>query len=162
MSDSAMSSQERANCFAASLEYWDELYGSDVTGVDRRVVHRTSLEAVEEDRAYTATQDPYSRWKHLTMPAMGLFEATVELLRCIGAAGRARQAMPAMAGSFRDHRDGPRQVSGRRARALWRELLGWPTARPQCGRRSRLEGPSRQHRRRWRSHQRYRRSCRQA
>ena len=34
--------------------------------------------AVAEDRAYTATQDPYERWKHLTMPTL-LLRATREL-----------------------------------------------------------------------------------
>jgi pimeloyl-ACP methyl ester carboxylesterase len=34
--------------------------------------------AVAEDRAYTATQDPYRRWQHLTMPTL-LLRATQEL-----------------------------------------------------------------------------------
>ena len=38
----------------------------------------TSPEAVEEDRAYTWTQHPYDRWKHLTMPTL-LVRATREL-----------------------------------------------------------------------------------
>ena len=36
-------------------------------------------EAVAEDRTYTATQDPYDRWKHLTMPTL-LLRATRELV----------------------------------------------------------------------------------
>jgi pimeloyl-ACP methyl ester carboxylesterase len=34
--------------------------------------------AVAEDRAYTATQDPYARWQHLTMPTL-LVRATREI-----------------------------------------------------------------------------------
>jgi len=34
-----------------------------------------SVEAVTEDRAYTATQDPYERWRYLTMPTL-LLRAT--------------------------------------------------------------------------------------
>ena len=36
------------------------------------------LEAVAEDRRYTVTQDPYARWKYLTMPTL-LVRATREL-----------------------------------------------------------------------------------
>lgn len=35
-------------------------------------------EAVAEDRRYTLTQDPYDRWRHLTMPTL-LIRATQEL-----------------------------------------------------------------------------------
>ena len=38
----------------------------------------TSSGAVAEDRAYTQTQHPYERWKHLTMPTL-LVRATREL-----------------------------------------------------------------------------------
>jgi pimeloyl-ACP methyl ester carboxylesterase len=44
---------------------------------------RTSPGAVAEDRAYTATQDPYARWAHLTMPTL-LVRATRELVRGAG------------------------------------------------------------------------------
>ena len=37
-----------------------------------------TVEAVAEDRRYTLTQDPYERWKHLTMPTL-LVRATREL-----------------------------------------------------------------------------------
>jgi pimeloyl-ACP methyl ester carboxylesterase len=37
-----------------------------------------SVDAVVEDREYTATQDPYRRWRHLTMPTL-LLRATREL-----------------------------------------------------------------------------------
>jgi len=60
-------------------EYWDDAYGYDVHDIEGRTVVRTSVDAVNEDRAYTATQDPYSRWKHLTMPTL-LLRATRELL----------------------------------------------------------------------------------
>jgi pimeloyl-ACP methyl ester carboxylesterase len=58
--------------------YWDRAYGDDLMDVGGRVTSRTSPEAVAEDRAYTATQHPYDRWKHLTMPTL-LLRATREL-----------------------------------------------------------------------------------
>jgi pimeloyl-ACP methyl ester carboxylesterase len=59
-------------------EYWDHAYRYDVRDVEGRVVPRASIDAVNEDRAYTATQHPYTRWKHLTMPTL-LLRATREL-----------------------------------------------------------------------------------
>jgi pimeloyl-ACP methyl ester carboxylesterase len=59
-------------------EYWDRAHRAEVIEVDGRVVHRANGTAVAEDRAYTATQDPYGRWKHLTMPTL-LLRATREL-----------------------------------------------------------------------------------
>jgi pimeloyl-ACP methyl ester carboxylesterase len=59
--------------------HWDLAYRYDLRQTSGRVVPRTSARAVAEDRAYTATQDPYSRWKHLTMPTL-LLRATRELL----------------------------------------------------------------------------------
>jgi pimeloyl-ACP methyl ester carboxylesterase len=59
--------------------HWDRAYRYELQPVDRGVAPRTSAEAVAEDRAYTATQDPYGRWRHLTMPTL-LLRATRELL----------------------------------------------------------------------------------
>ena len=39
---------------------------------------QASRAAVDEDRAYTWTQDPYVRWQHLTMPTL-LLRATREM-----------------------------------------------------------------------------------
>jgi pimeloyl-ACP methyl ester carboxylesterase len=58
--------------------YWDRAYRYDLVEVGGRVTNRTSPEAVAEDRAYTATQHPYDRWRHLTMPTL-LLRATQEL-----------------------------------------------------------------------------------
>jgi pimeloyl-ACP methyl ester carboxylesterase len=61
-------------------EYWDRVYryqlveGSTATGVRSLV----DPGAVAEDRAYTLTQDPYARWRHLTMPTL-LVRATREM-----------------------------------------------------------------------------------
>jgi pimeloyl-ACP methyl ester carboxylesterase len=61
-------------------EHWDRVYryqvveGSTATGVRSLV----DPGAVAEDRAYTLTQDPYARWRHLTMPTL-LVRATREL-----------------------------------------------------------------------------------
>jgi pimeloyl-ACP methyl ester carboxylesterase len=46
--------------------------------IDGGVRSRASTAAIEEDRAYTATQDPYARWEHLTMPTL-LVRATQEM-----------------------------------------------------------------------------------
>jgi pimeloyl-ACP methyl ester carboxylesterase len=55
---------------------------SEISRLDRTYEsvdeHRTSAAAVAEDRAYTATQHPYERWTHLTMPIL-LLRATREL-----------------------------------------------------------------------------------
>jgi pimeloyl-ACP methyl ester carboxylesterase len=59
-------------------DYWDRAYRYDLIDVASGVRLRTSPEAVAEDRAYTATQDPYERWRHLTMPTL-LVRATQEL-----------------------------------------------------------------------------------
>ena len=59
-------------------EYWDRVYLGDIVEVDGRFVCRTNADAVAEDRAYTWTQDPYDRWKYLTMPTL-LLRATREL-----------------------------------------------------------------------------------
>ena len=59
-------------------EYWDRFHRYKVEDVDGGVRSCTSLEAVAEDRAYTATQHPYDRWQHLTMPTL-LVRATREL-----------------------------------------------------------------------------------
>lgn len=64
-------------------EYWDQAYRAGVCEVDGQVVHRCNAAAVAEDRAYTSTQDPYDRWKHLTMPTL-LLRATRELKRGCG------------------------------------------------------------------------------
>jgi pimeloyl-ACP methyl ester carboxylesterase len=59
-------------------EYWDRAYRYDLRAVDGGVAPATSLDAVREDRAYTATQDPYDRWASLTMPTL-LLRARREL-----------------------------------------------------------------------------------
>jgi pimeloyl-ACP methyl ester carboxylesterase len=58
--------------------YWDRFHRYQVEPVDGGVRSRTHVSAVAEDRAYTATQDPYDRWAHLTMPTL-LLRATREL-----------------------------------------------------------------------------------
>jgi pimeloyl-ACP methyl ester carboxylesterase len=59
-------------------EYWDRAYRYNLCEVDGGVRTRTDADAVAEDRAYTMTQDPYERWKYLTMPTL-LLRATREL-----------------------------------------------------------------------------------
>lgn len=59
-------------------DYWDRATCYELEDVDGGVRTRTNLEAVAEDRAYTMTQDPYRRWKHLTMPTL-LVRANQEL-----------------------------------------------------------------------------------
>jgi pimeloyl-ACP methyl ester carboxylesterase len=60
-------------------DYWDRFYRYQLEEVDGGVRSRAHHEAVAEDRKYTATQHPYDRWKHLTMPTL-LLRATRELL----------------------------------------------------------------------------------
>ncbi len=64
-------------------EYWDRRYRYELEEVDGGVRSRVDAMAVAEDRTYTATQDPYDRWKHLTMPTL-LLRATHELLPGVG------------------------------------------------------------------------------
>jgi len=64
-------------------EYWDRRYRYEIEEVDGGVRSRVDARAVAEDRTYTATQDPYDRWKHLTMPTL-LLRATRELLPGVG------------------------------------------------------------------------------
>lgn len=64
-------------------EYWDRRYRYELEEVDGGVRSRVDALAVAEDRRYTATQDPYDRWKHLTMPTL-LLRATRELLPGVG------------------------------------------------------------------------------
>lgn len=59
-------------------EYWDRAYRYNLCAVEEGVRPHTNPDAVLEDRAYTATQDPYDRWKYLTMPTL-LLRATQEL-----------------------------------------------------------------------------------
>jgi pimeloyl-ACP methyl ester carboxylesterase len=58
--------------------HWEAAFRYDLVEVDGGVRSRTSTEAVAEDRACTATQDPYARWQHLTMPSL-LIRATREM-----------------------------------------------------------------------------------
>jgi pimeloyl-ACP methyl ester carboxylesterase len=60
-------------------DYWDRCYRYQLEETDGGVRSRVDPVAVAEDRKYTATQDPYDRWKHLTMPTL-LLRATQELL----------------------------------------------------------------------------------
>src|SRR6266508_1609677 len=59
--------------------YWDRFHRYQLMDVPGGVRSRVHHEAVAEDRRYTATQHPYERWKHLTMPTL-LLKATRELL----------------------------------------------------------------------------------
>jgi pimeloyl-ACP methyl ester carboxylesterase len=59
-------------------EHWDRSHRYGLDEVDGGIRARVDAAAVAEDRAYTATQDPYHRWKHLTMPTL-LLRATREL-----------------------------------------------------------------------------------
>lgn len=59
-------------------EHWERAYRYDAHEVDSGVRSRANPDAVMEDRAYTSTQHPYDRWKHLTMPTL-LVRATREL-----------------------------------------------------------------------------------
>jgi len=58
--------------------HWDTAFRYELVEVDGGVRSRTSADAVAEDRAYTATQDPYARWRYLTMPTL-LVRATREM-----------------------------------------------------------------------------------
>jgi pimeloyl-ACP methyl ester carboxylesterase len=59
--------------------HWERAFRYDLCPTDDGGVGtRTSPDAVAEDRAYTATQDPYGRWAHLTMPTL-LVRAAREL-----------------------------------------------------------------------------------
>jgi len=59
-------------------DYWDRAHRYDTQEVDGGVRSRASAHAVAEDRAYTPTQHPYDRWKHLNMPTL-ILRATREL-----------------------------------------------------------------------------------
>ena len=59
--------------------YWERAYRYDLEAHEGGVRTRTSPQAVAEDRAYTATQDPYTRWANLTMPTL-LIRAAHELI----------------------------------------------------------------------------------
>ena len=50
--------------------YWERAYRYDVVETDGGVRLRTRADAVAEDRAYTATQDPHDRWSTLTMATL--------------------------------------------------------------------------------------------
>ncbi len=59
-------------------QHWERSYRYGSEEVDGGVRARAHREAVSEDRRYTLTQDPYTRWQHLTMPTL-LLRATREL-----------------------------------------------------------------------------------
>ncbi len=59
-------------------EYWDRAYRYGLAEQGGRFHVLADHDAVTEDRAYTATQNPYDRWKYLTMPTL-LLRATREL-----------------------------------------------------------------------------------
>jgi pimeloyl-ACP methyl ester carboxylesterase len=50
--------------------YWDRAYRYDVADTADTVRLRTRPEAVAEDRACNATEDPHERWSHLTMATL--------------------------------------------------------------------------------------------
>ena len=58
---------------------WDRCHRYGLEEVAGSVRSRADREAVAEDRRYTGTQDPYARWKYLTMPTL-LLRATRELV----------------------------------------------------------------------------------
>jgi pimeloyl-ACP methyl ester carboxylesterase len=62
---------------------WERAARYDVHEVADGFRSRTSSSAVAEDRAYTTTQHPHDRWKHLTMPTL-LLRATRELRPGLG------------------------------------------------------------------------------
>jgi pimeloyl-ACP methyl ester carboxylesterase len=64
-------------------EYWDRACRYELRHIDGGFQPRTDPGAVREERAYTATQDPYRRWAHLTMPVL-LVRATQELRPAAG------------------------------------------------------------------------------
>jgi pimeloyl-ACP methyl ester carboxylesterase len=49
---------------------WERVHRNELEDVLGGVRARTSAASVAEDRAYTATQDPYDRWDCLTMPTL--------------------------------------------------------------------------------------------
>lgn len=57
---------------------WEAQYRDELEDVPGGVRLRADPDAVQEDRAYTWTQDPYARWAHLTMPTL-LVRAAREL-----------------------------------------------------------------------------------
>lgn len=59
-------------------EYWDRVYRYQLREASDGFRSLVDPEAVAEDRAYTLTQDPYARWRHLTMPTL-LLRATREI-----------------------------------------------------------------------------------
>lgn len=59
-------------------DHWARAHRYELRRVEGGVRPRASVDAVREDRAYTATQDPHERWAHLTMPVL-LLRATREL-----------------------------------------------------------------------------------
>ena len=59
-------------------EYWDRVYRYQLTEASDGVRSLVDPRAVAEDRADTLTQDPYTRWRHLTMPTL-LLRATREI-----------------------------------------------------------------------------------
>jgi pimeloyl-ACP methyl ester carboxylesterase len=59
-------------------DHWERLHRYELEEAPAGVRPRTNTAAVAEDRAYTATQDPYDRWNHLTMPTL-LLRASREL-----------------------------------------------------------------------------------
>jgi pimeloyl-ACP methyl ester carboxylesterase len=58
---------------------WEPCLRYGLEEVDGGVRSRANRGAVAEDRHYTSTQDPYARWRHLTMPTL-LLRATRELV----------------------------------------------------------------------------------
>jgi pimeloyl-ACP methyl ester carboxylesterase len=49
---------------------FERAFRYDLVEVEGGVRSGTDADAVAEDRAYTATQDPHDRWAHLTMPTL--------------------------------------------------------------------------------------------
>jgi pimeloyl-ACP methyl ester carboxylesterase len=64
-------------------EHWDRAYRYGLHEVEGGFRPAANLDAVMEDRAYTATQHPYDRWKHLVMPTL-LLRAGRELVEGAG------------------------------------------------------------------------------
>ena len=58
---------------------WERSLRYGLQEVEGSIRSRADRDAVAEDRRFTSTQDPYARWKYLTMPTL-LMRATRELV----------------------------------------------------------------------------------
>jgi pimeloyl-ACP methyl ester carboxylesterase len=77
--DSYLHAIKSQGLIAPWTEHWDRSFRYQAEETEVGVRSTAHSAALAEDRAYTATQDPYDRWKHWTMPTL-LLRATWELL----------------------------------------------------------------------------------